>query len=58
MFIARGSRVKHLYVDGEDGVRPGGVRVHLGGPRGPVAPPLRHQGLALSSVAHRVKGNV
>ena len=37
---------------------PGGVRVHLGGARGPVVPPLGHQRLALPSVGHRVQRDV
>ena len=58
MLVPRSSRVQHLNVDGEDGVGPGGVRVHLGGPHGPVAPPLGHQCLALRGVTHCMQGDI
>ena len=48
------TRVHHLDVDGEDGMRPGGVRVHLGGPDRPVLPALGHHGLALRRVTDSV----
>ena len=56
--MSRPTRVHHLDVDGEDGVRPGGVRVHLGGSRGPVLPALSHHGLALRGVTHSMQGDV
>ena len=40
VLVAQGVAVDHLQVDGEDGVGPGGVRVHGGGGGHPVGDAL------------------
>ena len=52
VLVAQGVAVDHLQVDGEDGVGPGGVRVHGGGRGHPVGDPLLEQHCHLGYAVH------
>ena len=59
VLVAQGVAVDHLQVDGEDGVGPGGVRVHGGGRGHPVGDALLEQHGHLGYAVHlRGKGRV
>ena len=52
VLVTQGVAVDHLQVDGEDGVGPGGVRVHGGGRGHPVGDPLLEQHGHLGYTVH------
>ena len=52
VLVAQGVAVDHLQVDGEDGVGPGGVRVHGGGRGHPVGDALLEQHGHLGDTVH------